>query len=953
MSKRVSAGELLRKLLIPHTTLHLIMAVVLSLLTVFSVARQCGWLTQIEQYKEFSVTFATWTAVNKTAELNIMNLLLFGLPIVFVLYGLLLNLWQPVCDRAPIAELLPIWIICQIWLDRFSVSTVLMAVLIAFAAFWLLVRQKQSCEDVRDLLLTILLHQYTAVILMQCLYAGLGLQFAAVLTEPFCLVVLWLDFLLVLLQGFRPSASRIAALLRSAQLLLPLSFCYAWRFPCETEDGITFLYPSVPWMLFCFCIAGILLAMALYHLIKKKPGIWCSTMVSATAALVYCLPNPSILTDWFHYGEYAIPTQQLLSYGSLPYFDFYPIHGLCDYVYSGTAALFFDHSFAALSPGVVCGNLLIACGAALLVRWFSQDKTAAFLLFQSLLYPTVFAQWGYNYIVRWIFAFLTLFILNSPKIRASAIASLYAFIWLSILGILWNPSIGGVLAIAFLPVLVLRFARKEGREELASLKQKENRLPWIRRAIPLLIVGLCYIPLFLHIVQYILENTGTTTETNGSAMLKETDLASVALDPEWLKKFGALIFVGLFLLLLNRLRDRKARLGTWEALLFTLCCTPLLANYIYVRYDGGDRAVYYWMMLAVCVALPLLFSLLRNAASIRRKQHIMAATGAILCIAFTMCNLLPVCIPDWQVKRTAYDADAVYIDGDALGIPKLGSGYLPGTRATRIQNYAELCQAVCTDPEDSVFNGTIYIAMTMMMDQKLPTRYTSLYNISNSTMQQIALEELKANPPKLVLLQNGTLIDEMTTSLRSFSVYEWLLTEGYVPYTYKDLLFMTKSTDLPEQALPAWRTFIYRLTQEDLQMLPIVWAQSEAAKTLMPISASIQSSTNNLRAVLRTDLTFDQPISGRESDFLQLTISGLSGRAAGTVSFVCNTHEIRETISMDFIAQDGTLLIPLAASPGWFLTEDHTTLTIRLEADDTSVFSKDAALEATLLHTPD
>ncbi len=953
MPKRVSAGDLLRKMLIPGTTLHLIMAAVLSLFTVFSVARQCGWLEQIEQYKEFSVTFATWTAVNKTAELHIMNLLLFGLPVIFCLYGLLLNLWQPVCDRAPIAELFPIWILCQIWMNRFSDCSVLMAALIAFAAFWLLVVHKQSCENVRDLILSILLHQYTAVILMQCLYAVFGLQFAAALTEPFCLVVLWLDFLLVLLQGFRPSADRIAMLLRYSQLLLPLGFCYAWRFPCETETGIEFLYPSVPWMLFCLCITGILLALALHHLVKKKAGIWCSTMLSAAAVLVYCLPNTSILTDWFHYGEYAIPTQQLLSYGSLPYFDFYPIHGLCDYVYSGTAALFFEDSFAALSPGVVCGNLLLACGAALIVRLFSSDHITAFLLFQSLLYPTVFAQWGYNYIVRWIFAFLTLFILNSPKIRTSAITSLYAWIWLSILGILWNPSIGGVLAIAFVPVLILRFARKEGREELASLKQKRNLMPWIRRAIPLLIAGLCYIPIFLHIVQYILENTGTTTETNGSLMLTGSDLAAISADPEWLKKFAALAFVGFFLLLLTRLQDRRERLGTWEALLFTLCCTPLLANYIYVRYDGGDRAIYYWMMLALCTALPLLFSLLQNSASVRRKQYVTAMTGAVMCIAFTMCNMLPVFIPDWQVKQTAHDADAVYIDGDALGIPKLGSGYLTGTRATKIQNYAELCRAVCTAPEDTVFNGTIYIAMSMMMDQKLPTRYTSLYNISNSTMQEIALEELKAAPPKLVVLQNGTLIDEMTTSLRSFSVYEWLLTEGYVPYTYKDLLFMTKGSDLPEQAFPAWRTLIECLTQEDLQMLPIVWAQSEAAKTLMPITVSAKEKTTNLRTVLRTDLTLEQPLNGADCDFLQLTVSGLSGNAAGTISFVCNTHEIEDTVSMDFTVRNGTLLIPLSASPGWYLTEEHTTLTIRLEADDNSVFQKDAVLDTALLKTPD
>lgn len=942
----------LRAWFIPDTKLHLLSALLLTVFTLYRIVCECGWMDETEIYKEFTVTYATWFGVNKTAELRIMNLLALGMPLLFLGYGFLLNRWRIVCEKLPQAELLPFIVILMLWIGRYQYGSICTTASIATIAYYLTVSENASPDTIKQVSVTILLHQFTAQIIGQGVYCFLGTDRMEILPEILGFSLLIVDLLAAVFIKATPQ--RTAMGLRHAQLLIPLAFAYVWRFPyVQPDDTIVYGYYSLPLMVLCLAICAVLLAVTTYNIRHRKTGLWLTTALGAAAAMGYCIPSYGILTDWFHFGEYAITAQQLFHYGSLPYFDFYPIHGICDYVYSVAATVFYDGSLASLSAGVVIGNLFAICAAAAVIWCVAKEKTGATLLFLMLLNPMIFTAQGYNYIIRWLVAFLTVFVLNSARIRHHAIASIYWWIWLSMLGILWNPAIGGAVAIAFIPVLLRRSLCKEGREQWVSLKEKAVLKPWIIRAVPLLICGLCYIPVFLHIVQYILENTGTTTATNGSAMLNPTDLESASTALSWLRKFAAPLFIGLLTLLWCSCGKRTARGEILDSLLLTVCATPLVANYIYVRYDDGDRAMFYWMLLAVCVIVPLLGTVFKTTDALPRKRQIIALGGIVICFSFAICDLLPMLSPNLQCETGTMPTDTALIQGEAEGIPNLGNGLLPEYKAQLATDYAALCAAICTDEDDVVFNGTTHIGLTVMMDQKLATKYTSLYNISNARMQENALEQLKENPPKLVLLQNGVLIDEMTTSMRCFPIYTWLLEEGYVPYTYGGLLFMTKESTVPEGAQRNWQRFFSAMTPDDLRLLPKVWANAEAADDLVHCTASATPSRiEALGVTAYCTLEFSEPLQGKECDFIALNFNGIADGTQGRLSFDYDACGLQGTEEFSFTVSDGTMLIPTSIAPAWYLSDAIPTVQLRFRAEDIDSISDQFSVEAHLLAYP-
>lgn len=944
--------ESICSLFLPHSKLHLAETLLLTFFTLYRILCEWGITDATEIYKEFTVTYATWFDVNKTAELQVMNLLMLGVPVCFFLFGFLLNGWKPVCEKLPAAELLPVFCMMILWLGRYYVSLLCVIGGAAAAMYYLVICRNAHSKTLKQTVLLLLLHQYIAQIIGQGMFCFFPKLWTAEMTQTAGLALLIADMLLILCIKALPQFLEKSISL--TQLFLPLVFLYLWRFPYrQSDDTVVFYHHSPLWMVFCLVSFGLMLFLAVRSFHKKTEVLWLSSVISMAAALGYCIPNYAMLSDWFHYGEYTVTTQQLLSYGSLPYFDFYPIHGLCDYVYSLAAALFYDGSMAALSGGVVIGNTLAICVLAAVVWLTAKQKTAASLLMLLLLHPTVFTAYGYNYMIRWLMAFVALMILNSSHVREDAIKSAYLWVWLSMAGILWNPSIGGVMAIAFLPVLLRRSLSAAGRAQWLALKTPTTRRYWLIRFIPLLICGLCYIPVFLHIVQYILENAGTTASTNGSAMFAEGDLDAASAALPWLRKFAMPLFIVFLLVMWWQYRHKADRYHITDSLLLTLFAAPLTANYIFVRYDDGDRAVFFYMLLAVCVMLPMLAALYGHSDSSAGKRTLWSIGSAVIGFTLCLCDVLPVMTPMLQTEWGGIPTDQITVSGEDMGLPKLGEGMLPEYKARIAADYAAVCNAVCTEETDTVFNGTLHIGLTVAADQKLATKYTSLYNISNQAMQQRALEQLKEAPPKLVILQNGTLIDEMPTSMRCFPIYKWLLEEGYLPYTCGTILFMTKGSDLPANARLNWLRFFQMMTPEDLQLLPKVWAKAEAAEDLLPCTTSLQTDTGGrLGNTITCKLQSSQAVNGSSCDFLKLTVTDIAEGTKGTLSFTYDACGLQGTTDVDFIVSQGTMLIPLSVMPQWYCSDAITNIRLLFRGEDAGQFGEAVAVDAALYAYP-
>ena len=98
---------------------------------------------------------------------------------------------------------------------------------------------------------------------------------------------------------------------------------------------------------------------------------------------------------------------------------------------------------------------------------------------------------------------------------------LWSWTFISILSIAWNSSIGGACALATLPMILWECFHEKGWKIFFRLNEKEVRkkiLPWY---IPLLILGICFIPMFFAILRYIVENSAAILETTGDILKEE------------------------------------------------------------------------------------------------------------------------------------------------------------------------------------------------------------------------------------------------------------------------------------------------------------------------------------------------------------------------------------------------------------------------------------------------
>ena len=294
------------------------------------------------------------------------------------------------------------------------------------------------------------------------------------------------------------------------------------------------LFYSGRWKYFCILLTLLLLIWA-YFSSRKESRIYPTTFVMAAMLRVFTQPEGLLSMDYFHNGEITLPMQQLMSYHKLPYLDLIPIHGLCDYYYGVIDYLFVRRiiSFPESAAKIV-GDLAMAALLALVICYFMEHRVGIWLVW--LFMPFLGQNSGNAVSVPLFILFFVLFSKKLPKLDY-----LYAWVLLSIFAIAWNASIGGTAALAFLPLVLCRSLPKLGE----NCKEILHRPGVLVRWLALIVFGISFIPLFLQIVVYLKDNTGTTLYVNGMAMFEDVTDAAGYLLPGLMGKQGT-FFIGTF-----------------------------------------------------------------------------------------------------------------------------------------------------------------------------------------------------------------------------------------------------------------------------------------------------------------------------------------------------------------------------------------------------------------------
>lgn len=786
-------------------------SVLLSALTAGGISLQYYGIWP--DYTQFVAGGTVYNGYNKTGDMSMFYLLLFCMPVYFVLF---------------------------LWLKRYCVNRLAKEKRDKCSY----VNQKTNCVNcdnyddcdgcnknyvnrhVLDFVSALLLGSF-AITAIETAVAG---RFVTHRTElaylrVFLIVIYWMWMLALLIWAWAKQQNihkLIEKISVCAQVLLPFCFLgyFGFYYQYENENGLIELFYSYKWKCFCVAVFVIFLFAQIYRLMKKKNDISVYALVSVATMSVMRTPEGLMSVDFFHNGEMALPMQQFVSYGKIPYFDIDPIHGLCDYVYSFFNYLFFDGSYFSQNAGIVVANLFTAAFLAVVLANCLKKRSGVVVIIW-LFMPYLLEKAG----IRYVFFIAAFFILLCDRVRKNNLWFFWWWILLCITGIFYNVSIGASVAVAFLPEAIYRLIKEikkrwkqyaithKWKDVFIDIPEKEKKIlqsAWI----VLVLVGICFIPWFMQILRFLHENAATTLWVNGTAIFGQ--------EFRPVETFALFLpYLAVFVVALSGNKKAKSAFVAIAVGLF------VIANYACVRYDEGLRLA----VLGVVFCMICFSYFCMDYLSSKSK----AVWLVLLCLAcvFLIRDYLPLRmdalvyveqIPAQkkiEINEAMIEDPVVYVSGDSVDMKHMGSGFIQGLTLNSLKNIQFILKQ--ENAQDSFLDLTNKISHTVIFDLETDYPYTSAYNISNDRMQEKAIACIRKNRPRLILLAPYIRFDEAPVSLRSPELYQAILQMGYQPYIYEDVIYLLDGESNCDMAEDGKRKMGLLNHRTDMGMLPYLW----------------------------------------------------------------------------------------------------------------------------------
>ncbi len=931
-------------------------------------------------YDEFVAGLTTWSAYHKQSDLDIVKIFLIGLIISFFACTAILNIWnRHVKSDYRIRTFFCVGflaMICSFFANKEIAITMLVMYIILLAFYMILYTGRSSDykEFVHVSLLALLLQwNITALetvwnVFLEIRFGRLDWLFLVLQLGMLIFSVIY-AFMIRMYKGEKENSifEKKEFLIGLVQLPIPVVFLGFYNFYYqygETEELIPLFY-SPKWKLFCLIVALFMILFSTFLFLKKKYEIYLTTFLSVAAFRVFQTPSGIMNIDFFHNGEITIPTQQLFSYGKLPYFDVVPIHGLCDYFYGMINYLFFDGTFFSVNVATQVGNLLMAMVlAGVIYATIPNRKLAFVIIFLFAPFFSVYAG------MRYFVFFLFFFVMFCQKVRSNTIWYIWWWILLSILAIGWNASIGGSVSAAFIPVIIIRSIRDLPNALRELIHEKRS---WASKKIALaygslLFIGISFIPIFSQIVLYLKENTGTTFFVNGMEMIEDFSNVSSYFVPGlvteqgsfFIRTFGFLIPFLICLFYAFQKDDKECSVIGKENTVILFLCIAIISNYAFVRYDEGLRT----NVISIFLCLLIAFTMLRKCLFVNGRPKyefaffiilifiaLFGTDGTLLVFPNQVCEIKKVeTSQKITIMGETVEDPLVYVTGDSVGIKRLGNGFISGNALNSLKNINYVLDEVLED-ETTYFDLSNQVANYFVFDKEMATKYTSVYNISNDKMQTMAVNQLSKELPSLILLSPDIRFDEVTVSIRSMKLYQYLMAQGYKPYQYENVVYLLlDETKKAEGSSDGTSAFAQIMHKTELHWLPMIWADAKEVNmlTICKPEFVLINQKDGYR------IAFKDPSNIKEIMFLELAVGGIEEEPTeeSTAEYAEeSTEESTEESAEDITATlsftsniDGTerqtsfvfnlkteheqYLIPVGTSPYWTDTENISEVQI-------------------------
>lgn len=738
-------------------------------------------------------------------------------------------------------------------------------------------------------------------------------------------------------QGWAVKAAKGFTLLPQLLLcLFPLAF---WQFSVVYHEELeSFSYRKLQ----IICILTVL-ALAIYLIVrifKKRRNFYPLTfiIIGAMQLPYQYSANSFEPINLFHNGELIVPMQQLSRFYELPFLQFFPIHGMCDYYFQFCNQLFLDGKYTSFDMGYYLGSILLCCIAAY-IYYKCIPKSSLAMVF--IVFFSVIGEWYYYF--RFIFVLPIMLLLFHKSVYKDFFKTVKVYIVSSILAIAWYPAIGGTLAVALLPVIVSRGFRQ--KEYFTKLKERKFRIGQYKAGIPVLVMGICFIPFFVGILRYLKENMGISQYFPGD-MLRNVVDTSVVWRLFWIENFWndpalfCFSFVLPLLILTVWAFSKKGNVRGIEAAGIGFVFFYLICSYTFGTIFAGERSL-------ITTVVFLAFS----GSLILEEDWEKSLTLGICCLVLAA-SMNTFQVADSQEAHLSYcriPDDYIQADGEEIGYERMGKGYMKSEEKATLENISFVVNSLCS-PDDTYVDFTNQSALYCMLDKKTPFSYTCLYHGTSEETQKKMLEEIKRDPPKVVLVSPCWENEGGSAALKNKEIYQYFMENGYQPYLYENVCFLL-SDDIPrpEWASEGMEEFCRSISVSELQGLPLAWGNADLDKEFRPLagfyepvdSHSIQMEGGRYRisggdpyVVFRVD---GEETLYAEGEYLKLHfecpyLTGLDDKDTNmTIYFSSENGKYSEKNSIHFKAANGDMLVPLYAYPIW--SEYHFNY-LRFDVED-------------------
>jgi hypothetical protein len=718
-------------------------------------------------------------------------------------------------------------------------------------------------------------------------------------------------FYLIMAYFINIDKLNINQILRMLQVPLPLLLIRICDYRYEYSGKIIPLFDT---SLLNMITLGIVVPAIAYNMFvfsrKKEINIYITTVVCFAVYSCFPVPSPYFLNDMFHNGERSVPLQQLLTFGKIPFVDYMPVHGLCDYFFAALGRIFFDGTYASLSAGTAIGTIIFAC-----ILFFTFYHKIS-----NKYYCVLFALLSGHFIgYRWVMLYLAIALMLYSVRSRSFIAFFTEYAWLCLANILWYPALGACYALGMFPMLIYNF-------RYSSKKINTKQLLLYLAALAVFFVSLFFLKdILLGIVSYIWETTRLTAETHGTAFItgiKNMKMLHICLIFSFIP---AVIF--LFITSLQLYRKDIEHFKFF--LIFTISIVLMvigLTNYMFVRFDTGGRIwpINYILLFLIIPSFTIFYS---------RSQIVIASYFITLFAVAVMPHSLLANIK--YTKAVYINNSTVMPESDTLKkIGNLGKIFITQGDLDFLLGTRKYLDKISSNGSFILLSGKL--SLYAIFNSECPTKYVTPMNIEGKYKQNDVIRDIESKNIDICLLD----MSNFDPRFQTYRIYNYLLKHRFkFSEIIGDTIFLVKQRDLPVHALGKEAVVQYFEKYKgssihygnDIGSLPAAW--SGASKYIKPVQlkytveyADIKKENGLLRCTGNSPsitFRFKEKIEPMMIDFIQVSFERNDGKPLVlSLNFREQDGWYSDKAEIRFFAGAKNNRLPTLTNPHWLYSEN-------------------------------